>query len=233
MRAAFAFLTVLGRSETPTPRALRWFPLVGLVLGGAVGGAWWLLAEAFPPMVAAALAITIDLALTGLLHYDGLVDSADGLLPHLTRERRLEVMRTPDAGAFGAVTAMAVFVVRVVCLASLEADVLLVAGLWCGARSVVALVPGRVPYAREDGLARAFVGIHGGWAPLLGLVAATIVTAVAIEGPGVVAVAATVAASAAVLAFAYARLAGFTGDVLGASILVGETAGLVVASARW
>ena len=58
-------------------------------------------------------------------------------------------------------------------------------------------------------------------------------TAIAIGWPGIATAAATIIASVAVLAFARHRIGGFTGDVLGASILVGETAGLVVASARW
>jgi adenosylcobinamide-GDP ribazoletransferase len=87
----------LGRSATPTPRALRWFPVVGIasVRGRADRGGW--ATNCSRRWCAAALAIGVDLALTGMLHFDGLVDSADGLLPHLSRERRLEVMRTPDA----------------------------------------------------------------------------------------------------------------------------------------
>jgi len=37
----------------------------------------------------------------------------------------------------------------------------------------------------------------------------------------------------AVLLVARHKLGGFTGDVLGAAIIVGETVGLLVASARW
>jgi cobalamin synthase len=37
----------------------------------------------------------------------------------------------------------------------------------------------------------------------------------------------------AVVAFAWRRLGGYTGDVLGAAGLIAETVGLVVAAARW
>jgi cobalamin synthase len=36
-----------------------------------------------------------------------------------------------------------------------------------------------------------------------------------------------------VVALAYRRLGGYTGDVLGAAGLVAETVGLLVAAARW
>ena len=101
------------------------------------------------------------------------------------------------------------------------------------ARAVVAVAPARLHYARDSGLASAFAGGRGGWLPLAALVPAIALAAVAMGWPGVATVAATIAASVVVLAFARSRLGGFTGDVLGASILVGETAGLVVASARW
>ena len=45
--------------------------------------------------------------------------------------------------------------------------------------------------------------------------------------------AALAAAGAGVVALARHRLGGFTGDVLGAAGLVGETVGLLVAAARW
>jgi adenosylcobinamide-GDP ribazoletransferase len=52
-------------------------------------------------------------------------------------------------------------------------------------------------------------------------------------GPGTAAVAALVVAAAAVAGLGRRRLGGFTGDVLGACGVVGETAGLLVAAARW
>jgi cobalamin synthase len=51
--------------------------------------------------------------------------------------------------------------------------------------------------------------------------------------PGLVAVGAVAVGAAGVVAVARRRIGGFTGDVLGASGMVGETAGLVLAAARW
>ena len=84
MRAALAFLTPWPGARLPTPRALRWFPLVGALLGFVLGGLWWVTAKAWPLPVAAAIVVVADLALTGMLHLDGLADCADGMLPHLT-----------------------------------------------------------------------------------------------------------------------------------------------------
>lgn len=236
LRAAAAFLTPLGRGETPSPHALDWFPLVGTAIGVALAGTWWLANRAWTGAVAAAVVVAADLALTGMLHFDGLIDAADGLLPHLSRERRLAVMHAPDAGAFGVTVAVVTLLLRWSSLASLAPNVGLLAGLWCGSRSFMAAVIQHVPYARDDGIASAFTGEVSAWrrvVPLLGLAAAAVMTTAGRGAGGLAASGAALAAAAGVAAFAHRRIGGFTGDVLGAAAVTGETIGLLVAAVRW
>jgi adenosylcobinamide-GDP ribazoletransferase len=230
---AVGFLTPLGGAAAPTPNAVRWFPVVGLLVGLAVGAVWRGAEELWPPGLAAALAVVADLALTGMLHLDGVVDSADGLLPHLDRQRRLDVMSEPTVGAFGVVVAVAVLLVRWVALASLGADIWLVAGLWCLSRTAMVGVMTALPYAREHGLASAFRGDGRTVVVPLGTLAALALVWTAIGWPAVVVVAAGCAAVVATAALARSRVGGFTGDVLGAAGVLAETVGLVVAAARW
>ena len=158
MRRAIAFLTPLGPSVAPTSTTFGWFPLVGAAIGLIVGGVWWAADRAWSPMAAAAVTVIADIAITGYLHLDGLADSADGLLPPLARSRRLEVMRDPAVGAFGAVTVMAVLLLRFGALASRPAVPLVVAGLWCGSRTAMVAIARTLAYARPDGgLVTAFV----------------------------------------------------------------------------
>jgi cobalamin 5'-phosphate synthase/cobalamin synthase len=232
MRAALAFLTPLGGARRPTPRATAWFPTAGMLIGAAVGGVWWAAWWAWPPLVAGGVAVAADAGLTGLLHLDGLVDSADGLLPHLDRQRRLAVMAEPRAGAFGVAVIAVVVILRTGALASVHPDLRLTAALWCGSRTCMALTMGAVPYARGGGgLAAAFSG-GGRWTALYGLAAAGALAAWWHPVRGPVAVAAGVAAAAAVVGFAWRRVGGYTGDVLGAAGVIAETVGLLVAAAR-
>jgi adenosylcobinamide-GDP ribazoletransferase len=233
MREALGFLTVLGGARTPTGAALRWFPVVGAAVGAAVGAVWWVAGEGFPVLVAAALAIVADLALTGMLHVDGLADAADGLLPHAERARRLDIMRASDVGAFGVAAVGVTLLLRFAAFGSQPADMLLVIGIWCAARTIVAVAPAWVPYARDQGVATAMLdGRVERW-PLVALVPAVAVAVLGVGAEGAAAIALTVIAGIGVLALARTRLGGFTGDVLGAAIVVGETAGLLVAAARW
>jgi adenosylcobinamide-GDP ribazoletransferase len=235
MRAALAFLTAVPGARPPSDRTLRWFPAVGALVGIALGGLWWGAAKIWPLPVAAVIVVVADLGLTGMLHLDGLADSADGLLPHLSRERRLEVMRDPTVGAFGVGAAVIVLLGRWAVFATVRPAPLLVAALWCVSRTSMATVVNRLTYARpESGLASAFSGQR---LPALavGVVigAAAVVAGLWAVPAGPVAVVVCLVGFAAVVLLAQRRIGGFTGDVLGAAGLVGETVGLLVAAARW
>jgi adenosylcobinamide-GDP ribazoletransferase len=233
MRSALGFLTVVGGAAPPDRRAPAWFAPVGGLVGLAVGAVWWGAGELWPPVLAAVLAVAADAALTGMLHLDGLADSADGLLPPVDRARRLAIMAAPDVGAFGLVALVVVLAARVAALAALAPDPLLLAGLWAGARAGMALTMAAVPYARATGAASGFAG-RGVAAGAAGLAVALVVVVAAAGGlAGVVTAVALVAAFAAVVGLAVRRLGGYTGDVLGAAGVVAETVGLVVAAARW
>lgn len=231
MRRALSFLTPLGGAVTPSPSALAWFPVVGAMLGLALGGVWWVADRLWAAPVAAAVVIAADLALTGMLHFDGLVDSADGLLPPLERGRRLEVMADPAAGAFGVGVAVVVVLLRWASLAALAPAPWLLAALWCGSRLVMAVVASTVPYARPGGLAGAFL-TGGRRVPVAGVLLVVLLAALA-GGDGMAGVVALGVLAAGVVALAVRRIGGFTGDVLGAAGVVGETAGLLAAAARW
>lgn len=225
MRAALAFLTPLGGARAPSPRALPWFPVVGAVVGLGVGGAWWAGSEVWNPAVGAALAIVVDLGLTGMLHVDGLADSADGLLPHLSRDRRLAVMAEPDVGAYGVAVIGATLLLQFAVLTSLEPRVVLVVAIWSATRAAAAMALLSMPYAREGGLAHAFRGRS----PLA--VVAAVISYAALSTVEVLAVAGVAAGFLAVVLLAVRRIGGYTGDVLGAAIVIGQAAALLAAAA--
>jgi adenosylcobinamide-GDP ribazoletransferase len=248
MRKALAFLTPLGGASDPSPGALDWFPVIGAAIGLAVGGVWWLADRVWPPVAAAGIVVLADVALTGYLHFDGLADAADGLVPPMARQRRLEVMADPAVGAFGAVTVVVIVVMRFGAFASTAAAPLVVGALWCGSRAAMAVVARCLHYARPGGLAAAFVvgaggeedagrrgrGVVGALIP--GTIGVALGLGMAIAGRGTHGLAAMggeVVAIALVVWFAHRRIGGFTGDVLGAAGVVGETVGLLVLAAKW
>lgn len=233
MRSALGFLTIVGGAAAPDGRAPAWFAPVGALVGLAVGGVWWGAGELWPPLLAAVLAVGTDAALTGMLHLDGLADSADGLLPPVERARRLAIMATPDVGAFGLIAVLLVLVARVGALATLAPDPLLLAGLWAAARAGMALTMAVVPYARDRGAASGFADRRIAPATLALALSVALVVATLGGWAGAATATALVVAFAGVIVVAVRRIGGYSGDVLGAAGVVAETMALVVAGARW
>ena len=241
LRQAVAFLTPLGGAAPPSPSALAWFPVVGAMLGLGLGGLWWAADHRLGPLAAAAVVVVADLGLTGALHFDGLLDSADGLLPHLTPERRLAVMADPHVGAFAVAAGGSALLLRTAALAALgSARPWLLAALWTLARTAMAVTALTGRYARPGGLASAFLPAPDGkpagsgvsWAVVAALGAALALgLALADEPASVLAVIVAALAAGGVAALAHRRIGGFTGDTLGAAAVGAETVGLLVAVA--
>lgn len=241
MRRALAFLTPFGSPMAPSSTTLCWFPAVGALLGLAVGLVWWLAAKEWTPLVVGAITIMADLVLTGYLHFDGLADAADGLLPPLSKERRLEAMADPAVGAFGVITVGAVLLLRFGAFASVAPKLLVLGGLWCASRTSMLAIVEMVPYARPEGLVKAFLStrprslaertmIRSSLGA--GVLASAALVIVGDGAHGLLALGAELIVTSAVVLLSRRRIGGFTGDVLGAAAVLGETIGLVVLAAR-
>ncbi len=80
---------------------VRYFPLVGALVGAfgalvlAAASLWW------PPAVAVALSLASTVWLTGGFHEDGWADTCDGLGGAVSRARALEIMKDSRLGAYG------------------------------------------------------------------------------------------------------------------------------------
>lgn len=234
MRSAVAFLTAVGGSREPDARTLDWFGVVGAGLGAVLGLIWWSTERAWTPGIAAAIVVLADLGLTGMLHFDGLLDSADGLLPPMDRLRRLEVMASPETGAFAVGAGVAVLLLRWAALSAVKPTLLLLAGLWCVSRTGMAAAARYLRYARpEGGLATALAGNARPWTLVIGAAGALGLAVAWRPLAGSVAVLSALAIGGLVLWIAHKRIGGYTGDVLGAFGVIAETAGLVVAAAKW
>ncbi|HZR82271.1 MAG TPA: adenosylcobinamide-GDP ribazoletransferase [Candidatus Binatia bacterium] len=234
LRLAVSFLTRIPvgapeASPADVGRSLALFPVVGLVLGGALAALARLLESRLPEEVLAALLVAALAALTGALHLDGVADVFDGLGGGRgDRERTLALMRDSRIGGHGATALVLAVIAKVSTLAAVlpagNLRVLVVfpaIGRWLAVLLVVVY-----PYARSEGLGRAFTE-HAGARELA---LATAVTAIAAAWTGAGAIAAAGAAALAALAFGAwltRRLGGLTGDAYGAAVELGEVAFLV------
>lgn len=233
--AAFRFLTRLPvpgpdtRSED-LPASVGWFPLVGALVGLAIGGAYVGLLLVFPWMVAGVLAIAFGLLLTGGFHEDGASDAADGLGGGWTRERVLEIMKDSRVGAYGSMALWVVLCLRLACLSALDASAwwaLALAMAW-GRWSAALLV--KLPPI-GSGLAKEVSWAVPWWTLPLATVLAAVATALVWWRFQVLAPWAAVAAIVMTLLWMFylaRRLGGQSGDLLGAGNQLAEAAALLV-----
>ena len=89
---------------------LCFFPWVGAVAGVLVW-LWFLVSDqlGFGVMLRASVAVLIPVLVTGGIHLDGLLDTADALSSWQTRERRLEILKDSHAGAFAIIVCCGYF----------------------------------------------------------------------------------------------------------------------------
>jgi len=236
---ALRFLTVLpvpGReAEGPSAlgRAAWWFPVIGLLLGGALALASLLADALWPPLLGAAVLVAAWKVATGGIHLDGLADSLDGLAGR-DAARRIVIMRDSRIGVFGTTGLILLLLLAVAALAGLSASLRLRV-------LVVAPVIGRVtpllagawltPATPGQGLGATFAAGLSRWAGIAHVLVACGLAAWLLGAWGVAAAAVAWAVALGAAGLIARRLGGVTGDVLGAVVELAELGTLLGAAA--
>lgn len=229
MLSALGFLTIFGVSRQPNRNTFAFFPLVGMLIGLLLAAIYFGLHQIFTPYLAASLLLTSELIITGGLHFDGLGDSGDGLLPHMDTKRRLEAMAEPTVGVFAVLVLICVMLIRFSVFEISGLSLFGLAAIFATSRTAVLAICARLSYVRKNGLASDFLGEVSLW-PMLLLLPVAMGSFIYDRGHTVIVMCAVFLASFAVAGLAKRRIGGFTGDVLGASIVLSETVGLIVLS---
>lgn len=234
MNAFFVALSFLTRF--PVPRrtdfndwscSAAYYPAVGWVIGSALILFQLLVADHFPPEVGSVLLLVFWVWLTGGLHLDGLMDTADGLGANRDPEQTLGIMKDSRVGAMGVLTCLLLLLLKGAALASVPGS------LWVPllivpvvARWVLLAAICYYPYISRDGIG---TGLRDGLTGVSWFLA-TLLTVVLV---GVVSGWTGVLFPIVGLLFLWwfgrmiqRRIGGFTGDAYGA--LVEGTEGLLL-----
>jgi adenosylcobinamide-GDP ribazoletransferase len=245
---ALSFLTVfpIRFRKMPSAEAVAasrfWYPVVGLLLGAALGG-WTALLAGWErsSLIAAFLVVLAWVAATGALHFDGLCDLCDGLFGGNTPEDRLRIMSDPHVGTFGLAGGVLLLMgklaaVNEILTGSRQEGPYLIAGSIVVARCLALCMAAFCRYARPQGTGQVLVTAARRWEAVLYVVIAVAATLAAYrKGDVAGAAAALLAPCLAVLVLCWIctrRLHGITGDCLGAAIEIAELVFLLTAGAR-
>ncbi|MCZ8260996.1 MAG: adenosylcobinamide-GDP ribazoletransferase [Beijerinckiaceae bacterium] len=230
----------------PDFRRAAWaIPVTGAVVGscGALAGGLAYLAG-LSPLIGAALAMAVQVAITGAFHEDGLADSCDGLFGGATPERRLEIMKDSRIGTFGGAGLVFALLLRVLALAELfrlmgPAALALLPGIAALSRGVALMPVLILSPAGSQGLS-ASVPLPDLPAWLVAVTLGGVVHAGAclwLDLPlgGLVAALGALLLMPALAALARSKIGGHNGDILGACQQVAEIALLLALSsaANW
>lgn len=241
LAGAIAFYTLI-----PIPKFItlefqyvsRVAPVIGSIIGLLLSaGDMALDVLGMPVFTRSALVVVLWMVITGGLHMDGAMDTADGLAV-MHPDRRLEVMADSRSGAFGVMMAIALVVLKVAALS----DVSTQRGLWL----VLATTWGRwgqqiaiaqYPYLKATGKGAFHKAAMS--SPWIGRFSMLYI--LGIHGLGImrqpemwkVMILAFVIGGAIALAvgyWLYRRLGGHTGDTYGAVVEITETGVLAIAT---
>ena len=211
----------------PAAKAAWAYPVAGLVVGLLACVVAAVLTRTGLPtgMVAAATLLGLTM-LTGAMHEDGLADAADGLWGGTTPERRLEIMKDSQIGAYGVIALITSFALRWSALTALLAagwlwTPVLVAAIT--SRAAMAYVMDALPNARASGLS-SLTGRPGKPATRIaaGLSTVAVILGFGLSGLWLLPIA--VMALAICATIARHKIGGQTGDILGATQQVTEIA---------
>jgi adenosylcobinamide-GDP ribazoletransferase len=155
-------LPVPGRGADRMGDALRWFPLVGFLLGLLVvlagrltlwvGGGW--------NYAAGFVMLSASILLTRALHLDGISDWADGFWGAFDRQRVLAIMKDSNLGTFGTVALVWVLLGKWIALSRLAGHDGWgwIIGAFIISRTMQVVLAAAHPYARpEEGTGSPFV----------------------------------------------------------------------------
>jgi adenosylcobinamide-GDP ribazoletransferase len=202
--------------------------LLGFILAGLDYG----LGHVLPGLLTSAITVTVLVLLTGALHFEGFVDACDGLFGGHTRERRLEIMRMKNVGAYAVAGGALLLIIKFAAITSFPSGwerFWVIALFPALSRWGMTLALSVFPYTREQGLGTAFRGVSTAHVVIAGAIALIVAVIFAgISGAILFAIATLVAILTGL--WITRLLGGLTGDIYGAINELSEVIILIAAT---
>ena len=227
---ALQFLTVLPIELKTIPtaqqngRAILFYPLVGLIIGGILFIFTCLLAK-LPIVLLASIILTLWIWLTGGLHLDGLADTADAWVGGFgDKQRTLQIMKDPSCGPIGVLSLVIICLLKFVLIYVLieQHQTLFLILVPIVGRVVPTILFLTTSYVREKGLGRSLTD-H------LPKIASWIITGFVLLLPlywelqGLITIIGFLSSLVYLRHLFIKRIGGITGDTVGATIEISET----------
>ena len=217
-------------------RALVWVVLFWPLVGGAIGGIWYLSALAtgmLPLLIQTLLVAAVPFVLSGFLHVDGYMDTADGVFSRRELAEKRKILKDSHVGAFAVIALCGLLFVHFAAAQTiLQEKKAILAFLFIPmiSRCLVGLMLLTLKPMSETGMMAMFRDKTGFYQKAgLAMLGIAVMCAAVIFG-GVATLAPLAAVTIGTLATGwsiYGQFQGFSGDLCGCSLVVGEMCGVL------
>ena len=217
-------------------RCIRWVIPWMPVVGGLIGATWfiaaWITSGLSMPM-RAAIVVSIPLVMSGFLHLDGCMDTADAYFSRRSLDEKKRILKDSHVGAFAVIALACVFVFQVCAgMSILEENKPLVSLFFIPilARSAVGIMLLNLKTMSPTGFANMFQ--NGAGKPqmmfLTVLAVAAMAPSVAFGWTVVLGTLTTFATGCGVMLYLARHFEGTSGDLCGCAITLSELTGVMV-----
>ena len=179
-------------SEKKFGKSIKFFPLVGLIIGLILYFANFLIIVYlknifYNKTIIAIFLIILEILIVGIIHIDGLADTFDGLFSYAKKEKMLEIMKDSRIGTNGAVVLILYFITKTVLISEIittNPKYLIIFPII--ARLSTPVNAGLSNYARKSGMSNAIISENGIFEAIFSLALSIILVFYIIDIKGII-----------------------------------------------
>ena len=139
--------------------AICFLPSVGVLCGGLLFG-WYVLCGAvgISNFFFSIIAVCIPVLITGGIHIDGYMDTVDALSSYQDRERKLEILKDPNCGAFAVIYCIVYILLDVALMYELYnlSSIIAICPVFVLSRTLSVICAVNIPNARKNGMLHSY-----------------------------------------------------------------------------
>ena len=211
-------------SEKKFGKSIKFFPLVGLIIGLILYFANFLIIVYlknifYNKTIIAIFLIILEILIVGIIHIDGLADTFDGLFSYAKKEKMLEIMKDSRIGTNGAVVLILYFITKTVLISEIittNPKYLIIFPII--ARLSTPINAGLSNYARKSGMSNAIIYENGIFEAIFSLALSIILVFYIIDIKGIVAISIAFIFIIIFMLNVQKKIDGITGDTMGACL---------------
>jgi len=203
--------------EEKLGKSIKYFPLVGAIIGIFLYGINILAGKITENrQIAAIIIIIAEIFITGLIHIDGLADTADGLFSYAEKEKILEIMKDSRVGTNGAVALILYFITKMILLSEIRPEYIILYPVI--SRLSTSINAGLGEYARKNGMSNGIIGKNGKKEAVISIIITMILSFIILKAKGLIILIFAILFILLLMKGVKRKIGGITGDTMGASL---------------